>query len=121
MNNQAVSHDDHAQVTAISVASQELAASFAALQQSVEQLSQNMQALLQAAQEMLQSIQSLLETSQEMVQSTRTERRDKKRRIRRDGASRTLSRNVIGSTNDEGGSSKSVVERRELSLSARSK
>jgi uncharacterized protein YoxC len=111
MNNQAVSYDDHARVTAISVASQELAASFAALQQSVEQLSQSMQALLQAAQEMLHSIQSLLETTREMVLSAGTERRDTKRRTRRDGASgNTRSRNEPGSTNDGAGSSKSVIE-----------
>ena len=120
MNNQAVSYDEHARAIAISVASQELAASvsvgrrstpcvllgplnspqFAALQQSVEQLSQSMQTLLQAAQDMLQSIQSLLETSQEMVQSVRTERRDKKRRTRRDGAGNARSRDEPGSTKD---------------------
>jgi len=58
MNNSAISHTDHAQVLL-----QDLATSFAALQQSVEELSQNMQALLQAAQEMLQNVQAFLETS----------------------------------------------------------
>lgn len=102
MNNHAISYNDHAGVAAISVVSQDLAASFAALQQSVDQLSQNMQALLQAAQEILQTIQSLLETSQEMVQSARTVRRDRRRRARQDGA-RKIRRNVPGSTNDDGG------------------
>jgi len=113
MNNHAVSYDDHARVTTISLASQDLAASVADLQHSVEQLSQNMQVLLQAAQELLQSIQSLLETSQEIVQSALTERRDKKRRARRDGARKTSSRNEPGSTNGSGGSIKSVIERRD--------
>jgi len=113
MNNYAVSYD-HARVTAISVASQELAASFAELQHRVEQLSQNMQVLLQAAQEMLQSIQSLLETSQQIVQSALTERRDKKRKARRDGSRKTRSRNIPGSTNGGAGSTKSANSRRDV-------
>ena len=77
----------------------------------MEQLSQNMQVLLQAAQELLQSIQSLLETTQEIVL---TERRDKKRRARRDGARKTRSRIVPGLTNGGGGgSTKSVIERQD--------
>jgi len=108
MNNHAVSYDDHARSTAM-MSVQDLAVSFAELQQSVEQLSQNMQVLLQAAQEMLQSIQSLLETSQQMVQSALTERRDKKRMARRDGSRKTRSRNAPQSTN--GGSS--MIERRD--------
>jgi len=67
MNNPAISHIDHARFPL-----QDLAASFAALQQSVDELSQNMQALLQAAQDMLQNIQALLDASRAAVQDATT-------------------------------------------------